>query len=89
MSHWNFRLVDLSDENNNSPWLELQEVYYDDQGDPVGYCDPCMGSETVEGMRELLSWYALALRRPILKKADLIGEFIRDDEDDETPEGNT
>jgi hypothetical protein len=34
-----------------------------------------MGSETIEGIRQLVAWYALALDKPILKKADFVGSF--------------
>jgi hypothetical protein len=81
MSTWNFRMIDLSDENGGDSWIELCEVHYNDAGVPVGYSNPCVGSETVEGIRQLVAWYALALDKPILKKADFVGSF--DDEEDE------
>lgn len=75
MAHWNFRLVDLSDENMGEPWLELCEVHYNDAGVPVGYTSPCVGSETVDGMRLVMDWHRLAVNKPVLKKADFTGEF--------------
>ena len=84
MSTWNFRLIDLSDENNGGdPWIELCEAHYNDKGVPVGYTEPYMGSETIEGIRQLVAWYALALDKPILKKADFVGSFNYVDKDDD------
>ena len=82
MAHWNFRLIDLSDENMGEPWLELCEVHYNDAGVPVGYTSPCVGSETVNGMHELLALHKLALNKPVLTKADFIGEFEEDENED-------
>jgi hypothetical protein len=70
MSNWNFRLLDVSDENLGEPYIMLIEAHYNDKGVPVGYSDPCTGSETIEGMKQLVAWYALALDKPILKKSD-------------------
>lgn len=75
MSTWNFRLIDLSDENGGDPWLELVEVHYDSKRIPAGYSTPCMGSETVEGMRQVMDWHRFALNKPVLKKADFVGKF--------------
>jgi hypothetical protein len=75
MSTWNFRLLDVADENGGDPYLTLVEAHYNDAGVPVGYCDPCTGSDTVEGMKQLIEWYALALAKPVMKKGDFIGEF--------------
>jgi hypothetical protein len=75
MSTWNFRVLDVTDENGGDPYLTLVEVHYNDAGVPVGYCDPCTGSEDLEGMLGLLRWHSLALAKPVLKKSDFIGEF--------------
>jgi len=70
MSTWNFRLLDVTDDNGGDPYLELCEVYYNDKGDPIGYSEPCTGSETIEGMLDLLRMHSLALNKPVLKKSD-------------------
>jgi hypothetical protein len=84
MSTWNFRLIDLSDENyGGDPWIELCEVHYNDAGVPVGYTEPYMGSETIEGIRQLVAWYALALDKPILKKSEFVGSFDEEDNNED------
>lgn len=75
MSTWNFRLLDVTDENGGEPYLTLVEVHYNDEGVPVGYCEPCVGSETIEGITELLQWHSLALTKPILNKSAFVGVF--------------
>ena len=79
MSTWNFRVLDVTDENGGDPYLTLVEVHYNDAGVPVGYCDPCTGSEDLEGMKQLIEWHSLALAKPVLKKSDFIGKFEEDD----------
>jgi hypothetical protein len=75
MSHWNFRLIDLSDENEGEPYVALYEVHYTDESVPVGYSDPCTGSESVESLREVLRWQALALDKPVMQKSEFVGTF--------------
>ena len=75
MSTWNFRLLDVTDENGGDPYLTLVEVLYNDAGVPVGHSDPCTGSEDLEGMKQLIEWYALALDNPVLKPSDFVGKF--------------
>jgi hypothetical protein len=80
MSHWNFRLVDLSDENGDEPYIELREVFYDDEGVPIGHGSPAIGSESVESMREVMRWHTLALDKPVMQKSEFIGSFGGDNE---------
>ena len=75
MRTWNFRLLDVTDENDGDPYLTLVEVHYKDEGVPVGYCDPCTGSEDLDGMKQLIEWYSLALDKPVLKPSDFVRKF--------------
>lgn len=43
--HWNYRLIDLSHENNNEPWVEIHEVFYEDDGSLAGYTSASLGCE--------------------------------------------
>jgi len=65
--HWNYRLIDLSHENGSEPWVEIQEVFYEDDGTPSGYCAATLGSESTVTMRQTLEWMMLALDKPVLK----------------------
>lgn len=46
--------------------LLLAEVVYDDDGNPLGYHEPFMCSETIEGLQELLTRLSDALEEPVL-----------------------
>ena len=79
MGYWNFRLLDVTDYEDELqrkyPYLTLVEVHYTDEDVPVGHSDPCTGSEDLEGMKQLIERYALALDKPVLKPSDFVGEF--------------
>ena len=72
--HWNYRLIDLSHENAGDPWVQVQEVYYDDDESLLGYTDVSVGSEDSEGLRVTLNRLLLALYKPVLKISDFKGE---------------
>mgnify|MGYP003340372287 CR=1 FL=1 len=72
--HWNYRLIDLSHENAGDPWLDVKEVYYDDDESLQGYADVSLGSEDVDGLRETLTRMLEALDKPVLKIEDFKGE---------------
>lgn len=71
--HWNYRLIDLSHENGDEPWVQLHEVFYEDDGTLMGYTPVSMGAESVTEMRTTLEWMALALDKPVLKVTDFPG----------------
>jgi hypothetical protein len=71
--HWNYRLIDLSHENNNEPWVEIHEVFYEDDGSLAGYASASLGCEDVTEMRTMLEWMSLALGKPVLKVSDFTG----------------
>lgn len=72
--HWNYRLIDLSHENAGDPWVQVQEVYYDDDESLLGYTDVSVGSEDSEGLRLTLNRMLQALDKPVLKISDFKGE---------------
>ena len=80
MSHWNFRLVDMTEENGNEPYIELREVHYNDEGIPMGHTSACMGADTLDGIKEVMQWHTLALGKPILYESDFVGKY-EDDKD--------
>jgi hypothetical protein len=56
----------MPDDGLDGDWLEIQEVYYNDKGEPCGYCNACMGSETLEGLALQVERFAECLKLPIL-----------------------
>ena len=65
-SFWNHRVVRMPDDGLGGEWLEIQEVYYNDKDEPCGYCSPCLGSETLEGVQLQVQRFAECLTQPIL-----------------------
>jgi len=65
-SFWNHRVVRMPDDGLGEEWLEIQEVYYNRKGEPCGYCNSCMGSETLEGLALQVERFAECLKLPIL-----------------------
>jgi len=72
--HWNYRLIDLAHENGNEPWVEIHEVFYEDDGSLMGYAPATLGSETPQDLKQTLEWMLLALDKPVLKVSDFKGD---------------
>lgn len=71
--NWNYRLIDMTHENGNEPWVELFEVYYNDDGSLMGYTPPSTGGSDVAELKQSIEWMQLALAKPILKVEDFPG----------------
>ena len=67
--NWNFRLVNLGEDG-----YCIQEVYYDKDGKPTGYCNAHFEGATLEEIKETARLMLLALDKPVLKPEDFIGE---------------
>jgi len=76
MSTWNHRVVKMDDEDGT---LLLAEVVYDDDGNPLGYHEPFMSSDTIEGLQELITRLSDALEEPVLDVATM--EWTRKEEE--------
>ena len=72
--NWNYRVVNTKTQNNGEDWYCLQEVFYDDKGVPCGYSDPCTGSETVDGVREVWKMMQMALLKAPMQEEDFTGD---------------
>ena len=68
MTTWNHRVVKMDDEEGT---LLLAEVIYDEDGKPMAYHEPFMSSETVEGLKELVTRLSAALEEPVIDVATL------------------
>lgn len=65
MSHWNFRLIDLTKRNDGEKWVTIKEVYYEDDK-PVGYADVTVGGEDVDEVKQDLLRMLTACDLPML-----------------------
>lgn len=61
--YWNHRVVKLTEEDG---YMILAEVSYADDGTPFCFSEVSLGSETMEGLRLLVSRLADALKQPVL-----------------------
>lgn len=43
LMHWNYRIVEMSNENVGGPWYEIREVYYEEDGALMGHSGACIG----------------------------------------------
>jgi hypothetical protein len=68
---WNFRVLDLTREGGlGGQWLEICEVYYNDDQSLLGYSKATVGEESVEELKETLQRMLDCLNKPILQEED-------------------
>lgn len=72
--HWNYRLVNLKSRNGGEPWIELCEVYYNDDESLMTCTDVCLGSETLDGMKKIIERLNIAMTHPVIEEEDFKGE---------------
>jgi hypothetical protein len=65
MTHWNYRIVDMSEPEG--PHFELREVYYDTDGKPTGHCAAEVSSESLDGVADVYKMMQDALAHPVIK----------------------
>ena len=79
-SFWNHRVVDLTSKNGGDAFFLIQEVYYDRQGKPCGYCDPCLGGDNLDEIRTQIQRFTDCLSQPILDAdKDFDGNIMADE----------
>ena len=69
---WDRRVVDMTEENDGEPLFALREVFYNQDGMPIGHGEPSVMSETMDGLAKLLDHMREALAQPALKPQDFI-----------------
>jgi len=67
---WNYRVIDLTEENNGEPCLKICEVYYSDNEKPDGYADATVMGETYAELCEEIRRMTEATLKPTLKLKD-------------------
>jgi hypothetical protein len=73
---WNFRLVDMTAVNDGEHWIEVKEVFYEEEK-PVGYTSATVGGESAADIKKDLLRMLIACNNPILK-VDADDKFIDD-----------
>ena len=81
--YWNNRLVRIvEDKFPDEVFIEVQEVYYNDKDEPCGYCDPCLGGESVEEAKQVYERIAEAFTKPVLDSSKDFNHKFDNEEDD-------
>ena len=75
--NWEFRFVNIPSENGGEDWFELKEVYYNEDNSLMGYADPCLGTETTEGIPDLAGYFAAAFAAQPLHEDDFKNATVR------------
>ena len=72
MTTWNHRVVKFVDviEGETEEFYEIKEVHYDENDKPYAYGGPCLGSESVESLREVVARLHEAFDNPVLDAKD-------------------
>lgn len=74
MSHWNYRIIRFKDKTCRNGWFyKVCEVYYNDNGEPDGYCDAHIGGETIKECFEEIMTIASDMAKAYLREQDIIG----------------
>ena len=69
---WNYRVIRHRDLNGGDDFLQIHEVHYDEEGNPALVTERGVkvGSETPEGLSEVLDMMRAAISRPVLNFED-------------------
>jgi hypothetical protein len=74
---WNYRVVRFTEIVGDEEFYEIKEVFYDNNGKPVGYSDANCGADTYEGLFKCMSMMQSAHAKPVIDES----EFFKGDKD--------
>ena len=81
--HWNYRLVEMTDNRwLDEKWIEVREVYYNEDNEPVGHANANVSGNYLEDVREQLKLMGECLGKPLLTAGEFVGKFVNLDEDE-------
>jgi hypothetical protein len=63
---WNYRVIDLREENGGEPCYKICEVYYNDDEKPDGYADATVMGDNLAEVRQELKRMTAATNKPVL-----------------------
>jgi len=68
---WNYRMVDAMHLNGGEPCVQMAEVFYDDDGSPIGYSFMnFVGGDNAEDLQETVKMMGEAFNKPIMRYQD-------------------
>lgn len=68
---WCYRFVRETADDESEEWIDLKEIYYDDDDKIIGYSDSSIGGLNEEEIRHVAQRVLFASRQPILDDTDL------------------
>ena len=79
---WSYRVLKQKYEGKErESWIEVEyvivEAYFDERGEPVGYCEPHVVGDSVEELRNVLEMMREALDKPTMETSDFEGQQER------------
>ena len=82
--HWNYRVVEMEDKRWGDQWMELREVFYNEDNEPVGHSGTTvMGGDLAEVIECLEKMLGDAKSRSVMKIENFTGDFKDLDEEKE------
>ncbi len=78
MGEWEHRFVNMPSANGGEDWIELREIYYNEDGSLIGHANPCLGSESMDGVTLIVGWWVNASKLPPLHEKDFPPDFERE-----------
>ena len=72
--YWNYRVVDTS-EGEEESFLEVCEVFYDENDDPAGWAPARLCGDNIEDLGECAKLMIKAMNSPTLTQDDFIGKY--------------
>ena len=80
---WNYRVVKQTYETEQESEQEfvIQEVYYDQDGKPSGYCSAYLSGESIESLEWMIDKLRKALLEPVLNDDDFDDKRVLDGPD--------
>ena len=69
---WNIRIVKTMEDigGEMKPFYQMAEVYYDNMGKPMGWCDAGVCSESIPDMKHYVEWMLEAFEKAIVEFHD-------------------
>ena len=69
---WDYRVVRKESEDGSDEWYSIQEIYYDDDGQPMAQTiDLIIEGDTITGMKTQLERMINCLGQPVLDESDI------------------
>lgn len=78
---WNYRLLDRSHKNDGEPWVEIVEVYYENDK-LLGFSEPNINAETKEEVISILQTIIKDISKENVLKVSDFNMTEEEDKDD-------